>query len=178
MNKNKYLKYGLIILGTLALITLIFFFIKKPNKNLKCVIDRDLVDGIHLNENIKVSLTDGKIKHINLLKKVTLSGDYLKYDTYKEIIQMHLENGYKYLNDKNYKITSSNDTYVVDANIKESGIILNNLTIIQSDKDNKYDLKINTENNFDNAQNYLKINDKFTKSRLKKYMEESGYKCN
>ena len=65
----------------------------------------------------------------------------------------------------------------VKADIKTKGLILNNLVIEQSNIDNKYDLKINTENSFENAERKILIDKEYKYSTLKKYMEESGYKC-
>lgn len=176
MNIKKYLKY-IITIVILLIILLIVLLIPKKNSNLKCTINKNLISGININETVKVKLTKNKIKQIKENKEIKLSNDYLKYDTYKEIFEMHLKSSLQYLDESDYKITTSNDTLKVDANITKKGLILNSLKVELSDNNNKYDLKINTENNFENAQNYIKIDDNYSRSNLKKYMEESGYKC-
>lgn len=170
--------YKMIIIASLIIIFVLFLIsIKSNGKVLKCSIDKDLVNGIHLTDNVKIDLNKGKIKTITQEKSVELKDDYLKYETYKNIMEMHLKSSYEYLDTKNYEVKSTNNTVSVKANINTKGLILNNLVIEQSNKDNKYDLKINTENSFDNAERKIMIDEEYKYSNLKKYMEESGYKC-
>lgn len=170
--------YKMIIIASLIIIFVLFLIsIKSNGKVLKCSIDKDLVNGIHLTDNVKIDLNKGKIKTITQEKSVELKDDYLKYETYKNIMEMHLKSSYEYLDTKNYEVKSTNNTVSVKANINTKGLILNNLVIEQSNKDNKYDLKINTENSFDNAELKIMIDEEYKYSNLKKYMEESGYKC-
>ncbi len=170
--------YKMIIIASLIIIFVLFLIsIKSNDKVLKCSIDKDLVNGIHLTDNVKIDLNKGKIKTITQEKSVELKDDYLKYETYKNIMEMHLKSSYEYLDTKNYEVKSTNNTVSVKANINTKGLILNNLVIEQSNKDNKYDLKINTENSFDNAERKIMIDEEYKYSNLKKYMEESGYKC-
>ena len=61
--------------------------------------------------------------------------------------------------------------------VTSGGFILNNLTIEQSNKDNKYDLKINTENSLDSSKYVLKFEENYKLKDLKKLIEDSGYKC-
>lgn len=168
----------IIITGVLILLLLIFlFFTRGNNKTLKCSIDKNLVSGIHLTDNIKVNLSKGKIKSIEQNKSIELKDNYLKFDTYKEIMEMHLKSSYEYLDTKEYEIKTTDNMVSVKADIKTKGLILNNLVIEQSNIDNKYDLKINTENSFETAKSKILIDEEYKYSTLKKYMEESGYKC-
>lgn len=176
MDIKKHIKFIIPIIIILIILMIIILIPKKDNM-LKCTKDSNIVSGIQIDEMIKIKLADKAIKQIKNTKKIKLSKDYLQYDTYKNIFEMHLKSAYQYLDEKDYKISTSKDTLSVDANITKKGLILNSLTVELSDNDNKYDLKINTENNFENAQNYIKIGDKYSKANLKKYMEESGYKC-
>lgn len=170
--------YKMIIITLLIIIFILFLIsIKSNGKVLKCSIDKDLVNGIHLTDNIKIDLNKEKIRTITQDKSVELKDDYLKYETYKSIMEMHLKSSYEYLDSKNYEVKSTNNTVSVKANINTKGLILNNLVIEQSNRDNKYDLKINTENSFDNAERKIMIDEEYKYSNLKKYMEESGYKC-
>ncbi len=167
----------LIIVLTIVIFILFLLSIKTNPKVLKCSIDKDLVSGIHLTDNIKIYLNKGKIKNIKQDKSIELKDDYLKYDTYKSIMEMHLKSSYEYLDKKNYDVKTNNNIVSVKANIDTKGLILNNLIVEQSNKDNKYDLKINTENSFENAERKIMIDEEYKYNSLKKYMEESGYKC-
>lgn len=169
--------YKIIIALLILILVLIFAFTRANNKTLSCSIDKDLVNGIHLTDNIKIDLNKKKIKKITQDKKIELKDDYLKYDTYKNIMEMHLKSSYEYLNEKDYKINVSDNIISVKANINTKGLILNNLVVEQANKDNKYDLKVNTENSFDNAERKIMIDEEYKYNALKKYMEESGYKC-
>ena len=173
---KKYYKIMILII-LIVIIALLFVFTKNNSKVLKCSIDKDLVNGIHLIDNVKINLNKGKIKSIKQDKSVELKDDYLKYETYKNIMEMHLKSSYGYLDDKNYDVKITDDTVSVKANINTKGLILNNLAVEQSNKDNKYDLKINTENSFENAERKIMIDEEYKYTALKKYMEESGYKC-
>lgn len=170
--------YRILIIILLIIIFVLFLLsIKNNGTSLKCSIDKDLVNGIHLTDNVKVDLTKGRIKSITQVKAIELKDDYLKYDTYKNIMEMHLKSSYEYLDTKNYEVKTTDNIISVKANINTKGLILNNLVVEQSNKDNKYDLKINTENSFENAERKIMIDEEYKYSALKKYMEESGYKC-
>lgn len=90
----------LIIVLTIVIFILFLLSIKTNSKVLKCSIDKDLVSGIHLTDNIKINLNKGKIKNIKQDKSIELKDDYLKYDTYKNIMEMHLKSSYEYLDKK------------------------------------------------------------------------------
>ena len=94
----------LIIVLTIVIFILFLLSIKTNPKVLKCSIDKDLVSGIHLTDNIKINLNKGKIKNIKQDKSIELKDDYLKYDTYKSIMEMHLKSSYEYLDKKNYDV--------------------------------------------------------------------------
>lgn len=172
---KNYYKYLIII--AIAMVLIILLFPRTNTKVLKCTIDEDLVKGIHLKDSIKVNLVKGKLKDVKVDKSIDLSDDYTKFDTYKEIMEMHLKSSFQYLDENDYSINVKDNTLNLKATVTSGGFILNNLTIEQSNKDNKYDLKINTENSLDSSKYVLKFEENYKLKDLKKLIEDSGYKC-
>ena len=105
---KNYYKYLIII--AIAIVLIILLFPRTNTKVLKCTIDEDLVKGIHLKDSIRVNLVKGKLKDVKVDKSIDLSDDYTKFDTYKEIMEMHLKSSFQYLDENDYSINVKDNT--------------------------------------------------------------------
>ena len=77
-------------------------------------------------EVVKISLN--KIKSIKLTKEINLSEYYDELGTYYDSLEKVLNNGYSYL-DSDYNLKREDYKRTVNIDIKDRGIVLNNLSI-------------------------------------------------
>lgn len=175
MNKKA---VGVIGLVFIIVVVLMIIIIPNGNKNklLTCTRSEEPVEGITIDETLKFDVKKEKIAKITGEKRITLSAEYTKYPTFYDIFKDTLKKSYAYVPEKDLTIDQK-DATVKASFTTDQGVILNNIDISILNPKDKYDLSINTQNNFDAASTSYKIGDEYSPKNLKKKIEEYGYIC-
>lgn len=176
LNNKKILGSIIIAIILIIIIALITVSINKGDK-LTCTKNQELVAGIVLDEKTIITIKDNKIYRISIDKKISLDNYYQQFGTYRNAIFNHMNEAYQYLDKKSYKIEKNTDSITAKIDVKEKGVVLNNLEIIKNNETSKDDLTINSSNNLESSSSTYKINDEYKTEELKKKLEGIGYKC-
>ncbi len=121
-------------------------------------------------EVVKISLN--KIKSIKLTKEINLSEYYDELGTYYDSLEKVLNNGYSYL-DSDYNLKREDYKMTVNIDIKDRGIVLNNLSI-EYNGDDKTTLRYDVIMDLDD-ESTIKLEDAISKTELKKKLSKWGY---
>lgn len=121
-------------------------------------------------EVVKISLN--KIKSIKLTKEINLSEYYDELGTYYDSLEKVLNNGYSYL-DSDYNLKREDYKRTVNIDIKDRGIVLNNLSI-EYNGDDKTTLRYDVIMDLDD-ESTIKLGDVISKTELKKKLSKWEY---
>lgn len=174
IKKNK----RVVISAVLIIVILIVIILSLSNRKttITCSKNIEVLDGITLKETVDVSLKKKKAVSFKVNKTMELDAFYTKNDIYMKTLEQHFNGAYKYLNEKDYKVTKKDNS--INAKVKtKDGIILNNINIILNESNKKGDISINSVSTLETSDTAIKANDEFSKKELKQYIEKSGYTC-
>ncbi len=176
--ENKKVLLIVSIVLFIALIVILFLFnANKPSK-IECSRNVQMVEGIDLDEDLTIMYNKkNKISRIIIDKYIKLDGYYQQFDTHKNAIYDHMNNAYKYLPEKTYKVTKVDDGVKVSIDTKKEGVILDNLEITRLSQTDRKDIKINSSNILESSSSTYKIGDEYKREELIKKIEGLGYTC-
>lgn len=161
----------------ILLVLLLVFNEGSSRTKLVCTRKQENVSGIVLEDEVILKLRRNKIFYIEGEKAVTLSDEYMRFDTYKKIIKNSLTKTYNYINKDNLNVEVKDNVIKVEYSTKDNGVILDNFWVEQLNKNNKFDISFRTQSNFADSSSSYKIGDEYKMSQLKKKVEELGYVC-
>lgn len=176
-NKRTLVIIVSVIIAIVLVLSLIIANLNKTTK-IECNREKQLILGIDSIEDLIVILDkNNEIYKIVIDKSIELDNYYQQFDTHKNAIYNHMKDAYKYLNEKNYKVTKEKDRIEILVNTKEEGVILDNLEITRLSESDRKDIKINSSNILESSSSTYKIGDEYKKEELIKKLEGLGYTC-
>ena len=159
------------------LVMIIVNLILGSKKTLTCTLSNDDLSGFTIKDEIKITLKKNKVYSFDVSKSVELEELYSRHEAYFTILENSLNNAFEYVGKDNYKLTKTDNKVNLKTTILEKGVIFNNLEITLNNPESKYDLKFNTINNIESAEQVLLIGDEYKLKDLEKKVEGYGYTC-
>ena len=120
-----------------------------------------------------------EIIELNINKSVTIGDKLNKFPNYDSILLDKFKKAYGYLPKGSYKVEQKDHVTKVKATLKDkdTGLILDNINIIENSKDNPYDLTFNHVEELESSKTSYKIGDDYTKKTILVKLEGLGYTC-
>lgn len=177
MKKDKRIIIAVIAVAIVVIALIVIFVVNGNDRELTCSRTDTPVDGFSVSENLEMSLAGGKISKISLEKKITVDGEFSKFDTYFEIIEDSLNSAYTYLSEDELSIEREDNVIRASVETTDVGIILDNFDIEMNSPENQYDLNFSVQSNFEASSSSYKIGDEYSYNDLRSKIEELGYTC-
>lgn len=172
-NKKDLIKLGVMFVVFAVILVIIFSLFN--SKKLVCTLDNELISGFKNEEDVTFILGGGEIKSIDYDRKISINDYYKNYGTYIDSLENILTTGYKYM--KNKDIETTDNSIAVSFKTRESGIVLNNLSIVYNNDTDDTSLRYDILSDIENDENSFKVGDKYSKKELKNAIKKLGYSC-
>lgn len=170
---NKYSK--VIIITIMVLVVIIASaIISAKNHKLTCTISNTLHEGFDNTEEVVFKLKKGKIYEVKYNREIKISDFYKEYGVYTGVLESLFKTGYAYVKDA--EINKDDSKVSIKYDTKESGVILNNVLINDTQED-KTSMAYNIASNLDNDEPSFKVGDEYSRKDLKKKIEDLKYTC-
>ena len=188
LNK-KTIIIGLSVLVGIIVLVIVIVVLSNRTTTLTCTRDYKVSDFKFKEELIiEMEKSDKKenkgkdyyeIIELNINKSVTIGDKLNKFPNYDSILLDKFKKAYGYLPKGSYKVEQKDHVTKVKATLKDkdTGLILDNINIIENSKDNPYDLTFNHVEELESSKTSYKIGDDYTKKTILVKLEGLGYTC-